>query len=1165
MRQKQNGQNERGQKIYCLCRAVDDGNFMIMCETCSEWFHGDCVGITEEEGKEIETFECALCIDYQQNGGRNGESIEAKERIIYASDKLQTASEQSSRAKTRKGSDTVPSPIETKSNSLSTENLSTLCQDPCERDPVRRFSRKGFRETIETFFQEVLQFQMNKEEIKASLLDNDGQLEITAAKSESMIKDESLEWLESLDFNEIKVNLHDAEGYSSRMEDSLFKEFSEKNQLGNFECGPKYKSKFRSIQFNLKDKNNAKLRRRILYKDFEPEVLVTLTADQLANENIHSYAAQVRKQSYKSTVKPEGQDILIAKTHKGEVEIVLNKDVRVIQLDKTKSHQDMKLEEEKKILKQETLPFKKIESLDEILKGMNSYNEGKGVVEESSDGADCASPLLTGSPAMYLDSPPMDNYYLEEDKEQLDITMQLDEEDKNKLDGETIWEGKVSMPQVGKFNGTCQQVAGKKVGGVENWEDILPIGLNIDGRIPKKRVLEYLDQQKLSQSKEVVVLKFNPTVESQEDQVGYNTLFTYFKSRDKYAVIPHHYVSVKDMYIVPLGKDDELPEFLNWCDYKNKIFTIDDAEDEYKFLLEKNRKFDILLGVLVLHKNLVRREGEYNINESNNSHDLEKNKKRKEKEELSKKEKLERKKLRIDKDKSIFVSNSNSNSNQPSTSTDDKIQMKNISKDSPQDDGSFQNNVNNENSISTDNRTQENLQQQQQSLLNSLLRSGAGLNQFHISQQPSQQGLNFDFNLYNPQPLNNQHPFGVNSVDPALILNLLNQIQQGKNLEDYLLIELPVEFDIQNTKQLFIKGEKDDEAVICSDIDTFQIKQNFVSNSLLLTKKEVQPYDNEVVLSIKKILDSHLEVVKAKPRLHLIEKILEGSIYDGKSNEISINEDKHIIDFFEDEESMDTSSNSKGTKFYSLNDLIGIIQASEKEIVNRLDQISALNINGCYRIVSENHQEYLLKLIMNGLIINDCDISHFTFEDIKSVVNETDDEYEVVLHLILKNFCQPCDATHFRFSKRKVTRFFGKLLLANCENSFQHLNQPKKLSAFLTELEAAMPDTYFEVDLEHLKGLYFMEDEVISNIKCIRYFNKDDLVRRTFDNNEQISKKKRFADLFYNKAKWKLDEILPYIDDLVEGGAENRKGLNALLLKYARKSIVGKDEEYTGR
>ncbi|KAH3836374.1 hypothetical protein DPMN_109744 [Dreissena polymorpha] len=39
--------------VYCMCRGVDDGSFMIACDACEEWYHGKCVGVTEESGEEI--------------------------------------------------------------------------------------------------------------------------------------------------------------------------------------------------------------------------------------------------------------------------------------------------------------------------------------------------------------------------------------------------------------------------------------------------------------------------------------------------------------------------------------------------------------------------------------------------------------------------------------------------------------------------------------------------------------------------------------------------------------------------------------------------------------------------------------------------------------------------------------------------------------------------------------------------------------------------------------------------------------------------------------------------------------------------------------------------------------------------------------------------------
>jgi COMPASS component SPP1 len=47
--------------VFCSCRRPDDGNLMVACDGCDEWFHAACVNITEEEAEESEEFFCQLC------------------------------------------------------------------------------------------------------------------------------------------------------------------------------------------------------------------------------------------------------------------------------------------------------------------------------------------------------------------------------------------------------------------------------------------------------------------------------------------------------------------------------------------------------------------------------------------------------------------------------------------------------------------------------------------------------------------------------------------------------------------------------------------------------------------------------------------------------------------------------------------------------------------------------------------------------------------------------------------------------------------------------------------------------------------------------------------------------------------------------------------------
>ena len=56
--------------LFCVCREPYD-RFMIECEDCHEWYHGDCVGVRNDEmGDESDAYTCATCAALRSEGRR---------------------------------------------------------------------------------------------------------------------------------------------------------------------------------------------------------------------------------------------------------------------------------------------------------------------------------------------------------------------------------------------------------------------------------------------------------------------------------------------------------------------------------------------------------------------------------------------------------------------------------------------------------------------------------------------------------------------------------------------------------------------------------------------------------------------------------------------------------------------------------------------------------------------------------------------------------------------------------------------------------------------------------------------------------------------------------------------------------------------------------------
>lgn len=52
-----------GGSVYCICRKPDDHRWMIACDGCEDWFHGECVQMKSSDGELIFQYFCPACTE----------------------------------------------------------------------------------------------------------------------------------------------------------------------------------------------------------------------------------------------------------------------------------------------------------------------------------------------------------------------------------------------------------------------------------------------------------------------------------------------------------------------------------------------------------------------------------------------------------------------------------------------------------------------------------------------------------------------------------------------------------------------------------------------------------------------------------------------------------------------------------------------------------------------------------------------------------------------------------------------------------------------------------------------------------------------------------------------------------------------------------------------
>ncbi|KAK9051616.1 hypothetical protein SSX86_028243 [Deinandra increscens subsp. villosa] len=334
--------------------------------------------------------------------------------------------------------------------------------------------------------------------------------------------------------------------------------------------------------------------------------------------------------------------------------------------------------------------------------------------------------------------------------------------------------------------------------------------------------------------------------------------------------------------------------------------------------------------------------------------------------------------------------------------------------------------------------------------------------------------------------------------------------------DDLLLLELDEKLlpDVIN-QRVSLRGEPNEDAVLCTKSKTYAVKFVGTSNSVFLVPPSDQfaASENPSIASAIKVAPGTMELVEVAPRIDKLKTLLLENPYK----------------FDEDNEMYDSD-------LYQWDDLINKVQASDEELISALRILSAVEINGYWRTVDYKYMEKMLNTLINNAILNDWSLSSL---DEKEVVESLVDEgfSRVIAHHCLEVYGSKTNESVWELDKKRVCVHFARgILLANGK---------MKMESFMEEWIRKVPGGMV-VSLDMLEGEILVEKLGIQ--LWIYAFSVSSLPSDPAN---------RFSRLFQERAKWDWKDLHSYIRDLSVPGLTS----DGLLLKYTRRTQPTADAE----
>ncbi|KAM6279508.1 PHD finger protein 3 isoform 1-T1 [Porphyrio hochstetteri] len=608
-----------------FCKKPHGNRFMVGCGRCDDWFHGDCVGLSlsqaqqmGEEDKEYVCVKCCAeedkkmeCFDQSVPDTQVKLEIHREEKAIDCekSGMLKQTPNLNVTAVTKQTEDTGKHKVKIfrresgdgknlpesrdsdtkKGQHVPARKLSQTAVNP-RRSPEDK-NEKINKESLSVAERSMKSGVHEKQEIKKKKNEK-GSIStphlpaVPASKpSADQIRQSVKQSLKEilmkrLTDSNLKIPEERAAKVATRIERALFSFFRDTDS--------KYKNKYRSLMFNLKDPKNNILFKKVLRGEVTPDHLIKMSPEELASKELAAWRQRENRHTIEM-IEKEQREVerrpITKITHKGEIEIESEtpmkeqEEVMEIQEPNTKlfekSEEAEKDKEVNESASSDTTSQHKNHLFDLNCKicigrmapptddlSAKKVKVSVGVARKQSDNEAESIADALSSTSSILASELLDDD--KQDPSKSSFTPLPKSETPGTVECESlflarlnfIWKGFINMPSVAKFVIKAYPVSGS----FEYLTEDLPDSIQVGGRISPHTVWEYVEKIKASGTKEICVVRFTPVTE--EDQISYALLFAYFSSRKRYGVAANNMKQVKDLYLIPLGSSDKVPHHL---------------------------------------------------------------------------------------------------------------------------------------------------------------------------------------------------------------------------------------------------------------------------------------------------------------------------------------------------------------------------------------------------------------------------------------------------------------------------------------------------------------------------------------------------------------------------------------------------------------------------